>query len=56
MQVRLLYRAVPQNFLNHFMTSDLRFQVVEMASASLPVETSGPCAASGDVARTRPPE
>jgi hypothetical protein len=55
-QVRLLYRAVPQNFLNHFMTSDLRFQVVEMASASQPVETSGPCAASGDVARTRPPE
>lgn len=55
-QVRLLYRAVPQNFLNHFMTSDLRFQVVEMASATLPVETSGPCAASGDVARTRPPE
>jgi hypothetical protein len=54
--VRLLYRAVPQNFLNHFMTSDLRFQVVEMASATLPVEASGPCAASGDVAGTRPPE
>lgn len=52
-QVRLFYRAVPQNFLNHFMTSDLRFQVVEMASATLPVETGGPCAASRDVARTQ---
>jgi hypothetical protein len=55
-QVRLLYRAVPQNFLDHFMTSDLRFQVVEMASATLPVKMSGPCAASGDVARARRPE
>jgi hypothetical protein len=54
-QVRLLYRAVPQDLLNHFMTSDLRFQVVEMASASLPVEATGPCAGPGDVAGTRPP-
>ena len=54
-QVRLLYRAVPQDLLNHFMTSDLRFQVVEMASASLPVEAAGACAPPGDVARARPP-
>jgi hypothetical protein len=54
-QVRLLYRAVPQDMLNHFMTSDLRFQVVEMASATLPVGAAGPCAAPGDVARARPP-
>jgi hypothetical protein len=52
-QVRLLYRAVPQNFLNHFMTSDLRFQVVEMASASQAIEAVGKCAAPGDVARAR---
>lgn len=37
-EVRLLYRAVPQAFINHYMTPDLRTEVVVMATASATVE------------------
>jgi hypothetical protein len=43
--VRLLYRTVPQDFINHYMTPDLRFQVVTMASASLTFAAARDCRA-----------
>jgi hypothetical protein len=33
-EAKLLYRAVPQGFINHYMTPDLRSEVVVMAKAS----------------------
>jgi hypothetical protein len=42
-KVRLLYRGVPQDFINHYMTSDLRFQIVTMASASLSFDAGAGC-------------
>lgn len=44
-RVRLLYRTVPQDFINHYMTADLRFQVVEMASAALTFDAEHGCRA-----------
>lgn len=41
--VRLLYRTVPQDFLNHFMTADLRFQAITMATSSLSLDVSARC-------------
>lgn len=52
-EARLLYRTVPQHLLNHFMTPDLRFQIIEMASASMPLEMAPLCAAPGGVAGVR---
>jgi hypothetical protein len=37
-EVKLLYRAVPQAFINHYMTPDLRTEVVVMSTASATVE------------------
>lgn len=42
-KVRLLYRSVPQDFINHYMTPDLRFQVITMASASLSFDSAAGC-------------
>ena len=33
-EAKLLYRAVPQNFISHYMTPDIRSEVVVMAEAS----------------------
>ena len=46
-EVRLLYRSVPQSFLNHFMTSDLRFQIIEMATAALQLDSPARCGTGG---------
>lgn len=38
--VKLLYRAVPQSFINHYMTPDLRSEVVVMSKASTDINLS----------------
>ena len=37
-EVKLMYRAVPQGFINHYMTPDLRSEIVVMSKASTTIK------------------
>lgn len=41
--VRLLYRVIPQTFINHYLTSNLRFRTLTMASVSTTLDIPALC-------------